>query len=51
MKLDAGKLHVQFVRRTEASARAIERASSDPTIATIQLFLLNSIARRQRTGS
>ena len=30
-KLDAGKLHVQFERRTEASARAIERASSDPT--------------------
>src|SRR5258708_39560861 len=30
--LDAGKLHVQFVRRTEASARAIERASSDPTV-------------------
>src|SRR5271165_647395 len=28
---DAGKLHVQFERRTEASARAIERASSDPT--------------------
>src|SRR6266705_2192528 len=28
----AGKLHVQFVRRTEASARAIERASSDPTV-------------------
>src|SRR4029079_9748975 len=26
-----GKLHVQFVRRTEVSARAIERASSDPT--------------------
>ena len=30
---DAGKLHVQFVQeRTEVSARAIERASSDPTV-------------------
>jgi len=33
---DAGKLHVQFVRRTEVSARVIERASSDPTGGAIQ---------------
>jgi hypothetical protein len=31
-KLDAGKLHVQFERRTEVSAKATERASSDPTL-------------------
>ena len=31
MKAGCGKLHVQFERRTEASARAIKRASSDPT--------------------
>jgi hypothetical protein len=30
-KLDAGKLHVQFERRTEVSAKVTERASSDPT--------------------
>jgi hypothetical protein len=30
-KRSAGKLHAPFERRTEASARATERASSDPT--------------------
>ena len=30
-ELHAGKPHVQFERRTEASTRAISRASSDPT--------------------
>ena len=33
MKAGYGKTALQFVRRTEASARAIERASSDPTLA------------------
>jgi hypothetical protein len=31
VKAGAGKLHAQLERRTEASARAVERASSDPT--------------------
>src|SRR5258708_5953634 len=34
-------MHVQFVRRTEASARAIERASADPTANTLKSFREN----------